>query len=177
METDLAVFFYGCITLDGYLATRAHDLSWLYDTGTTEGTSYDAFYSHMDITLMGRRTFEEIEKMEDPAAYPTTEYYVFTHGALACPGFTAVTGDPVEFVKELRDNNRSIWVVGGNTILAPLLGADMVDHLIIQIAPVLLGAGVPLFTQKELLRRFRLTSVKQYGPFAELAYCRNGATT
>lgn len=44
--------FYGCITLDGYLATRAHDLSWLYDTGTTEGTSYDAFYSHIVETAL-----------------------------------------------------------------------------------------------------------------------------
>lgn len=56
----MAVFFYGCITLDGYLATKEHNLDWLNDTGTTEVTSYDTFYSHMDITLMGRRTFVEL---------------------------------------------------------------------------------------------------------------------
>lgn len=46
------------------------------------------------------------------------------------------------------------------------------DHLIIQVAPVLLGAGIPLFTQKEALRRFRLETVRQYGQFAELVYGR-----
>ena len=30
----MAVFFYGCITLDGYLATKKHELDWLYDTGS-----------------------------------------------------------------------------------------------------------------------------------------------
>ena len=49
----------------------------------------------------------------------------------------------------------------------------MVNHLIIQVAPVLLGAGIPLFTQKERLIRFRLDEVKQYGQFAELVYSRN----
>ena len=52
----MAVYFYGCITLDGYMAAKGHGLDWLYDTGSPEETSYDEFYSHMDVTLMGRRT-------------------------------------------------------------------------------------------------------------------------
>ena len=168
----MAVYFYGCITLDGYLAAKGHGLDWLYDTGSPEETSYDEFYSRMDLVLMGRRTFQEIEKTGDPASvYPTTENYVFTHRELSCPGFTAVNGDPAEFVKGLGQD-RSIWVVGGNTILAPLLDQDMVDHLIIQVAPVLLDEGIPLFTQKEAMRRFRLETVRQYGQFAELVYGR-----
>ena len=138
----------------------------------------------MDVVLMGRQTFEEIEKTENPAAsYPDTENYVFTHRELVCPGFTGVNGNPVEFVKELSylapfgtvkklEQNLNIWVVGGNTILAPLLDQNMVDCLIVQVAPVLLGAGIPLFTQKETLHRFHLESVRQYGQFAELVYCR-----
>lgn len=34
----MAVFFYGCITLDGYLATKEHGLGWLYETGSLEET-------------------------------------------------------------------------------------------------------------------------------------------
>lgn len=168
----MAVYFYGCVSLDGYLAASDHDLGWLYETGTTEEAGYDDFYARMDVTLMGRRTFAEVAKLDDPAsAYPATENYVFTHGALDCPGFTAVAGDPVAFVEGLGQN-RNIWVVGGNTILKPLLDHDMVDHLIIQVAPVLLGEGIPLFTQAEGLRRFKLEAVNRYGQFAELVYAR-----
>lgn len=169
----MSVFFYGCVTLDGYLADKNHGLSWLYETGTTEETGYENFYRNMDVTIMGRRTYEEIAKLEDAAAvYPTTENYVFTHAAsLPCKGFIPVSGDVPGFIESLGEKN--IWIIGGNTILAPLLDQDMVDHLIVQIAPVLLGEGIPLFTQKEGLRRFRLDEVKRYGQFAELIFSRH----
>lgn len=169
----MGIFFYGCVTLDGYLADKNHGLSWLYETGTTEETGYEDFYRKMDVTIMGQRTFEEITKLEDAAGvYPTTENYVFTHAAdLPQEGFIPVSGDVADFVTKLGPD-QNIWIVGGNTILAPLLERDMVDHLIIQIAPVLLGEGIPLFTQREGLRRFHLEEVKQYGQFAELIYSR-----
>lgn len=53
----MSVYFYGCITLDGYLADSNHNLDWLYQTGDAEETGYDDFYKTMDITIMGRRTF------------------------------------------------------------------------------------------------------------------------
>lgn len=169
----MSVFFYGCVTLDGCLADKHHGLSWLQETGSTEETGYEDFYRNMDVTVMGRRTFEEIAKLEDAGAvYPTTENYVFTHtDRLPYKGFIPVSGDVPGFVANLGEKN--IWIVGGNTILAPLLERDMVDHLIIQIAPVLLGEGIPLFTQKEGLRRFHLDGVKQYGQFAEIVCSRN----
>ena len=169
----MSVFFYGCITLDGYLADKHHGLDWLHQTGNAGDTGYDAFYQKMDVTIMGKRTYDEIAKLEDAAnVYPTTENYVFTHaGSLPQKGFIPVSGDVAEFVAGLG-SGKNIWVVGGNTILTPLLERDMVDHLIIQIAPVLLGEGVPLFTQKEGQMRFRLNEVKRYGQFAELIYSR-----
>lgn len=169
----MSVFFYGCVTLDGYLADKNHGLDWLHQTGSAEDTGYDDFYQKMDITMMGRRTYDEIARLEDAAnVYPTTENYVFTHaGSLPQKGFIPVSGDVAEFVAGLGPD-KNIWIIGGNTILAPLLERDMVDHLIIQIAPVLLGEGVPLFTQKEGQMRFRLDEVKRYGQFAELIYSR-----
>ena len=169
----MSVFFYGCVTMDGYLADENHGLDWLQQTGSVEGTSYEDFYQRMDVTIMGRRTFEEIARMEDVASvYPTTENYVFTHAnRLSRKGFVPACGDVAEFVRKLGPD-KNIWIVGGNTILAPLVERDMVDCLMIQVAPVLLGEGIPLFTQKEVLRRFHLDEVKRYGQFAELIYSR-----
>ncbi len=169
----MSVFFNGCITLDGYLADKNHNLDWLYQTGDVGETDYENFYNQMNITIMGKRTFSEIEKMDDAdRIYSTTENYVITHSnSVSVKGFTAVSCDVVEFVKQL-DKNKNIWIVGGGTILAPLLENDMIDTMIIQIAPVLLGKGIPLFSQEESLKRFYLEEVKQYGQFAELIYRR-----
>lgn len=169
----MSVYFYGCVTMDGYLADKAHNLDWLYQSGCVEETDYESFYKKMDITIMGKRTFSELEKSENAGSvYPTTQNYVFTHSdQLSQKGFVPVCGDVVEFVKQI-EKSKNIWIIGGNTILSPLLDADMVDHIILQIAPVLLGKGIPLFSQKEALRRFRLEKVKKYGQFAELVYVR-----
>lgn len=79
------------------------------------------FYGRMEVTLMGRRAFAEVAKFDGPAsAYPTTDNFVFARNALDYPGFTAVAEDPVEFVEKLG-SDRNIWVVGGNTVLKPLL--------------------------------------------------------
>lgn len=167
----MSIYFYGCMTLDGYLADKNHNLDWLHQCGTVEETGYEEFYRRMDITLMGRRTFQEISRTDHPEEiYPATQNYVFTHTAQPPQhGFHFVSGDVTEFVRQF-DPAKNIWVIGGNTILSPLLDADMVDCLIVQIAPVLLGDGVPLFAQKEALKRFRLHSVQKYGSFAEMTY-------
>ncbi len=169
----MGVYFYGCMTLDGYLADRNHNLNWLHQTGTIEETSFEQFYQSMDLTIMGRRTFREIERLKDAEElYPTTQNYVFTHTeGLLKKGFMPVCCDVREFVSQFGAD-KNIWVIGGNTLLAPLLEHDMVDEIILQIAPVLLGGGIPLFAQKEELKRFLLCEVRQYGQFAELHYNR-----
>ena len=59
----MSVYFYGCITLDGYLADKNHNLDRLYETGTIAETGYDSFYAEMDITIMGKKTFNEISNI------------------------------------------------------------------------------------------------------------------
>lgn len=169
----MSLYFYGCITMDGYLADKAHNLEWLYQTGDTAETDYEKFYQKMDITIMGKRTFHEIEKAENIGnPYPATQNYVFIHSSdLSQNGFIPINVDVVEFVKQI-DKDKNVWIIGGNTILSPLLDNNMVDYIIIQVAPVLLGTGIPLFTQNEDLKRFKLKSVKKYGQFAELFYER-----
>lgn len=40
----MSIYFYGCVTMDGYLSDKAHNLDWLYQTGTTTETDYEEFY-------------------------------------------------------------------------------------------------------------------------------------
>lgn len=167
----MTIYFYGCITLDGYLATSDHNLNWLYETGTTEETTYNEFYSKIDITLMGRKTFDEIKYLPNiNELYNKTTNYVFTTNKnLKQVGFEFIDEDILMFIKKL-DSNANIWVIGGNTIVKPLLDNNLIDKMYIQIAPVLIGECIKLFTQESILKRFRLIKVKKYGQFAELIY-------
>lgn len=169
----MSIYFYGCISLDGFLADKNHQLQWLYDSGTSEETNYNDFYNQMDITIMGKKTFDAIKDLPDiEAIYPTTKNYVFTHSEIPnMNGFYFINQNIVDFVGQIN-RALNIWIVGGNTLLKPLLEVNLVDKLIIQIAPVLLGEGIPLFTHKESEKRFYLDSVNQYNQIVELTYSK-----
>lgn len=169
----MAVYFYGCITLDGYLADSQYQIDWLHQLGSVEDTGYAAFYDEMDITIMGKRTFDDIQNLPDADNfYGTTTNYVFTHQQqLSLNNYQPISSNVVDFVRQL-DEEKSVFVIGGNSLVGPLLEADLFDHLIIQIAPVILGKGIPLFTQSEFLRFYDLVQVKQFGQFAELTLTR-----
>ncbi len=157
--------------MDGYLADANNRLDWLHQTGAPEETNYAEFYSQMDISIMGKKTYDEIVDIAGiESLYATTQNYVFTHGKeLALKSFQQVQGDVVEFVRQLPAD-KNVWIVGGNSVLAPLLNENMVDKLYVQVAPVLLGKGIPLFTQEEEVKRFKLMEVHQYGQFAEMVF-------
>lgn len=165
----MAVYFYGCVTLDGFLADKDHQLNWLHEIGSVEETSYDEFYRQMDILIFGRRTYDAIKDMPDlDKFYGHTKNYVFSTTQQEDTGlFEFVSGNIENFVSTIS-KEKNIWIVGGNTLVAPLLDEHLIDTMYLQIAPVLLGEGVPLFTQKENKQRFELQEVTKYGQFAEL---------
>lgn len=146
----MAVYFYGCITMDGYLADSQHRIDWLHQLGSVEDTGYDDFYRQMDITIMGKRTFDAIQDLQDVESfYQATENYVFTHDRnLPVSNYQPVAGDVVDFVHQI-DKGKNVFVIGGNSLVGPLLDADLFDHLVIQIAPLILGKGFPSLPKRK----------------------------
>jgi len=61
-------------------------------------------------------------------------------------GAEIVGGDAVEFVRRLKEQDgKEICVMGGGELARPLLEAGLIDEVGVNIHPVLLGSGVPLF--------------------------------
>ncbi|EPH94768.1 riboflavin biosynthesis protein RibD protein [Enterococcus faecalis 13-SD-W-01] len=167
------IVFYGAISLDGYLAAANHDLQWLLDTPTGEQTTYEAFFETIDTTVMGRKTYEEAKKLlEAEALYPEKENFVFSRNPeLQMSDATVIHEDPVTFLKQLQEKEGgNIWIVGGGSLIKPLLEENMIDEWQIQIAPVLLGKGIRLFEPGDYEERLEYIGVEQFGQFAELRY-------
>ncbi|MDT0352629.1 dihydrofolate reductase family protein [Pseudonocardia charpentierae] len=99
-----------------------------------------------DTALMGRRTYEIGLAAGVTNAYPHLRSLVFSHtlaGSLD-PSVEVVAGDPVERVRALKDEPGSgLWLVGGGSLAGALY--DEIDELVLKIAPITIGAGVPLF--------------------------------
>ena len=73
-------------------------------------------------------------------------------------------GDAAELVRliEARGLKRT-WLVGGGDVAGQLLAADLLDELILTLAPALVGVGPALADGEFPLRRFDLTRLERFG--------------
>lgn len=168
------VVFYGAVSLDGYLAAKNDSLEWLFATDLAGTSTYEAFEKQVTTMVMGRVTYEEVLKlMADQPLYPGKEKVVFSHRAREkMEEVTFVADDPVAVVRELQQQEDPgwIWIVGGGGLLIELIAGDLIDEYWIQIAPVLLGAGKPLFPAGNYRRRLEYVETTQMGELVELHY-------
>ncbi len=166
------VFFYGAISLDGFLSTATDDLQWLFDTSLDKEFDISAFEDRIDTVVMGNTTYRETQRLSGAERiFPNKEKIVFSRsekGNIIEGNY--VSGDPVAVINRLKaEAGQAIWVVGGGEIVTTLLKHDLIDELWIQIATVVLGTGKRLFEETEpVLKRFELVAVDKIGQLSEI---------
>ncbi|GMA60407.1 dihydrofolate reductase family protein [Alicyclobacillus fastidiosus] len=173
MGDKTKLVFYGAISVDGYIARENHSLDWLLGTEGEEDIGYSDFYATVDIILMGKKTYDEILiHMPDEFPYKGKECYVFSRSTTGTTDYVEfINEDIIRFTKSLKEHTgKRIWIVGGGEVLYPLLQEKLVDEFIIQIAPSIIGRGIPLFLPGDQENQLRLIDVKQYKQMAELHY-------
>jgi dihydrofolate reductase len=176
--------YYAASSLDGFIATEDHNLDWLLQFGSPDNSSYPSFIREVGAIVMGSSTFEWLIRHQDkvrettgvaepwPYEQPT---WVFTTRTLpAIPGadIRFVQGDVRTFHPQMVEaaGGKNIWVVGGGELAGQFHDHDLLDELIVQITPVTLGDGLPLFPRTITSPPFELLSASSMGPFVELRY-------
>ena len=146
------------MSLDGFVADDHGDAGVLYpDLEALRATPYlKALQDETGAVLMGRRTFD---MAGDPDGYADGYEFqvpivVLTHRPPAVAprsndrlSFTFVTDGVAAAVATARAaaGDCAVTVVGGADLNRQLLDAGLVDELRVDVMPVLLGSGVPLF--------------------------------
>ncbi|QPZ38869.1 dihydrofolate reductase family protein [Paramicrobacterium chengjingii] len=149
----MTTHYYTASSLDGFIATPENSLDWLLkqDIDLDGPMAYPAFIQRMGAIAMGATTYEAIHAEEDEDGWPYTRpSWVFTHRTLS-----ASEGADVRFVQgEVRAVHeemtaavpgKDLWVMGGGELAGQFADAGLLDEVWVQYAPVMLGAGAPLF--------------------------------
>ncbi|KRO00288.1 dihydrofolate reductase [Levilactobacillus paucivorans] len=169
--------FYGAVSLDGFLATEDDRLDWLTGLIGLPANIGQETLSQMASAILGRVTYDTIQAdmTEDLTLNPYNADipgYVLTHQSRSDQGPLHFTDTPVVDLAQRLQAKGNVWIVGGQQILTPLLAANLVDDLYLQVAPTLLGRGKRLFGELAKPQTFELQAVHQYGPLAEMVYRR-----
>lgn len=141
------VTYSAACSLDGFLTDAGGGMDWLRFSPEAQAVMA-ATWAEVDTVLMGRKTWEPAAAHSPPGV--TT--YVFSRtlragadGTLA-GGVQLVTGDAGTFVRDLkRQPGRNIFVMGGGALAAALFDAGVVDAVVVNVHPLVLGGGAPMF--------------------------------
>lgn len=167
------LIFYGAISVDGYIARENHSLDWLIGTEGEEDIGISDFIETVDTILMGRKTYEQILILfPEEFPYKGKKCYVFSHSLTGSNDVVEfINDDIVGFTRNLKNkDDKRIWIVGGGQVLYPLLQAKLIDEFIIQIAPSIIGRGIPLFMPGDSETKLTLVDVRRCKQIAELHF-------
>lgn len=136
-------------TLDGFIADQNNEIEFLnkYVENMEVINSFSKFIDQIEIQVMGSKTFDFImQEVDGIWPYQTHITYVFTTKKREDTPFVKfINADVKEFVTNLQKQDKNIWIVGGNTIIKPLVDANLIDDYIICITEQIIGKGVRLF--------------------------------
>jgi dihydrofolate reductase len=177
--------YYTATTLDGYIADENHSLEWLFEVDRAEGGdhSFDAFFADVGAMAMGATTYEwvlEHERLlDDPSRwrsfYGETACWVLTHRTLPPipeADIRFVEGDvgPVHEAMAREAGGKNIWLVGGGDLVGQFADRQLLDEILVGIAPVTLGRGAPLLPRRLTSSQLELTDLARDRQFARLSY-------
>jgi dihydrofolate reductase len=148
-------------SLDGFIAAPDGAVDWIPHDPDID---FAALYSQFDTLLIGRRTFEEMQRA-GMGGIPGTKAFVFSRTLSQAdhPDVQVVAENYSEMVKQLRAApGKDIWLFGGGSLFSSLAEAGLVDTVEIAVVPVLLGQGTPVAPLTSRLT-LKLTGHKVYG--------------
>ena len=174
------------MSLDGYIAGPKEDLSWLEakyasdipSSKKKEPNPYDwePFFASVGAIIMGRNTYDLEMRNGWADAHPVPKFILTSKSpdkrAKKDDFFTNEDiGKVLQRAKKITDKN--IWIEGGASIVRQFIKRDLLDEIILFIAPVLLGSGIRLFGDLDGYKKFRLRNIREYGnAMVQIEYTR-----
>lgn len=157
---------FGCAnSLDNFIARPDGAVDWLLWSDEV-AKMIQEMWTRFDTLIMGRKTFDVMQGMssDDPGMNPAMKTYVFTRSRSrrTAKGAEFVNSDAIAFVRKLKQQRgKEICCMGGGEFAQALFDAGLIDEVGVNIHPVLLGEGVPLFLPMKRQINLELKEVRQ----------------
>jgi dihydrofolate reductase len=140
-------------SVDGYIARHDGSIDWLPESLLDEESFRADVLARADTVVMGRKTWDLWREREGPKPFPGKKCIVFSRrrAGLTQGRVQFTDEDPETVVRRVREATPTrstaggLWIAGGGEIARLCLEAGIVNEIVLNIVPVLLGDGVRLF--------------------------------
>jgi dihydrofolate reductase len=163
-------------TVDGYMAGPNGEMDWVTVPWTDDLNAYvNALAEQVDCIVLGRKLAEGFipawaagPEGEDQASIDwmnNTPKVVISNTLTESPWENAVVrgGDLAAIVNELKDQPGGEMIAyGGSTLVSNLIAEDLLDELHLFVNPAAIGAGLPVFPNREAPRQLRLVNAQPF---------------
>lgn len=158
----MKVILYMAISVNGLIAKTGDDTDWV---SADEWKSFTDAIQKTGCMVIGRRTYEVMTKGEEfgtnlkdirvvVVSYNDIELIQSNH---------SVAHSPQEALEQLKDFP-GVIIAGGGILNAAFMEANLVDELILDIEPIVLGKGIPLFNGPAFERKLKFLGQKMLLP-------------
>lgn len=167
---------YIAVSLDGFVAGKNDDISWLFRYNDVD-YGFDEFFSGIGAIIQGRRTYD-VEKQHGWEYAHNVPLFILSHHVPERKPqredvvFTA--DDIAEVLKRAKQlTSKDVWIEGGADVAQQFLGSGLIDEIVLSIVPVILGDGIRLFAKTHERIELSLRQVRQFDKgLVQLIYAR-----
>ena len=161
------LILYISMSLDGFLATKDDDLSWLSIVEKEgEDYGYATFNETVDAYIVGSKTYETVLSMTGGTFPPSDnhECYIISRQERANENGVTFYNKGVEnLIKELKSKEgKNIYCDGGAMVIKMLMDHNLIDEYSISIIPIILSDGKRLFRGETPRIHLEAISSKQF---------------
>jgi dihydrofolate reductase len=156
------VIFLMHVSLDGMAAGPNGEMDWIFYNKEVEQYSH-SLHSATDAAIYGRVTYDMMQSywptvLDDPNSEPgALDHARWYADATKIVVSRTLAADPDNKLLVIRENiaeeitklkqqpGKHIWLLGSPTVAQTMMQLDLIDEYRINVNPVILGTGVPLF--------------------------------
>ena len=172
------------MSIDGFVGGPQGENDWVFMSSDESSKDWSVGQTRQaGMIIMGRKSFEKLASYwptaSGPFAAPMNEipkavftkngYAGFVPGADPSPaeaswaGARVFNGDLAEGIRELKaGQGKPIVAIGGAGFMRSLIATGLIDEYVLAIHPVVLGAGLPIFTGLSIPLYLKLVEVKTF---------------
>lgn len=160
------LILYTTVSLDGYLAPIYGGFDMLTTISNPEREDYgkNMFFDSIDTVIMGGNTYYELSCIDVEMPFKVKEIYVVSKKSLELHNEVRFIKDnAINEIKKLKElDSKNMWLLGGGILTASLLENKLIDKLIINYLPYMLGDGIPLFPKYKGESKWKLINNESF---------------